>query len=459
MADDKPFTGSADVFEWLSHFIHIDRGQSSKSFRLDRINLLADLAGHPEKCAPAIHIAGSKGKGSVTGMITAMLEKWGRKTARYTSPHVSDFRERITSGNAFFEEPVYITAGEELRTIVRSLDDLKAPLSALFNPDTSEGEAPTFFELMTLYYFLCARIAQNDVLTVETGLGGRLDSTNILDPLVSVITSIELEHTEFLGETIREIAGEKAGIIKPGRPLILMEQEGEALEVFREEAAQKNSPLLYFPEIGEIRDLRFDKAGSSFVLNLKGMEPGFSPMALELPIPGEIQAKNAGLAVLAVKTAFPDITPEAIREGLKGFTLPARFERILDDPPVIIDGAHTPRSTEYCIQTFRSLYGDGGILIFGCAAGKNARSMALILAPHFSQIIITTPGNFKTSYPEQVYDIFKDLINQENLKTELLLLKDTPRAIDKALELGKKKGLPVLGIGSFYLAADIRNRA
>jgi dihydrofolate synthase/folylpolyglutamate synthase len=456
MKTNAPFCTSGEVFDWLSLFINIERGQSTKSFRLDRTELLVELSGHPERSAPSIHVAGSKGKGSVTGMITAMLAGMGLKAARYTSPHVTEYRERITLGSEFFGEEVYIAAGEELRKIVDTLPESGGPGYALFNPESPEGEEPTFFELLTVFFFLCVRIAKCDIMVVETGIGGRLDSTNVVDPLVSVITSIELEHTEFLGETVTAIAREKAGIIKQERPLILLEQEDETLEIFRKAAAVKNAPLVYFPEAVQIENFSYDRRHSSFSLAFK--KTAFFPegLNLSLPTPGEIHAKNAALAILAVKTAFPEIGPEVVTSALKDFRLPARFERIREEPPVIIDGAHTPLSTGFCTETFTSLYGKQGILIFGCAARKDAVTMAKTLIPNFSRIIITTPGAFKVSNPEQVRNIFSDLIKERREKPELIFIKNTDEAIEKALSLGETTGLPVLGIGSFYLAAEIR---
>ncbi|MDR0387540.1 MAG: bifunctional folylpolyglutamate synthase/dihydrofolate synthase [Treponema sp.] len=446
------FSSSADVFAWLSGFINLERGQTSKSFRPERMELLSALAGHPEKSAPVIHVAGSKGKGSVTGMIAAMLGKWGKKTARYTSPHVTEYRERVTLDGGFFEESCYIAAGEELRETLRVLPESGEKAASLFDPAFPQGEEPSFFELLTLYFFLCARRAGCDAMVVETGMGGRLDATNIVDPLASVITSIELEHTEYLGNTIAAIAGEKAGIVKPRRPLVLMEQSPEALEIFRKAAADKGAPLSYFPEAAYIDDIRVDRNKTAFVLGFREREPFSGPLDLAVSIPGEIQAKNAGLAVLAVKTAFPAISREALQEGLRGFTLPARFERLTDSPPLIIDGAHTPQSTEYCVKTFTSLYGEGGLLIFGCAAKKDARAMARILAPHFSRVIITRPGTFKAGDPETVYRAFREFKDGDSL----VYIADHEEAVRKLLALQQEAGLPALGTGSFYLAANIR---
>jgi dihydrofolate synthase/folylpolyglutamate synthase len=444
---------SADVFSWIAGFINFEKGLGGRNFRLDRMEALAELAGHPERCAPAIHVAGSKGKGSVTGMIAAILEEGGFSPARYGSPDVQDKRERICRGSRFFEEEVYTAAGKELIRVEAALRAAGKKHRLPFAGAAGDG-APTFFELITLYFFLCARRGACDFLAVETGMGGRLDATNILDPLVSVITLIEKEHTEYLGDTIAAIAGEKAGIIKPGKPLVLAEQSPEALEVFRDRARILGAPLLYLPGEADIRRIRVTKAGSFFTLHGRGT--GFLPAPLDLfvPIPGEVQAYNAALAALAVKTACPSLPAAAIQRGLARFTLPARFEKIREDPELVIDGAHTARSVELCVRTFTRLYGDGGVLIFGCAAGKDARTMAEITAPHFSRIIITTPGTFKESYPRQVFEIFRQGENGE----KVLLIEDTAAAVDKALALGREHRLPVLGTGSFYLAGEIRGK-
>ncbi|WP_026043550.1 bifunctional folylpolyglutamate synthase/dihydrofolate synthase [Treponema primitia] len=455
------FRSSQEVFDWLNRFVNLEAGQKPSSFRPERMELIAAVAEHPELCAPSFHVAGSKGKGSVTGMLSSILEAAGHSAAQYVSPHVADFRERISLNRAFLDEKVYIEAGNELRDLTNTLSDTSKAEYRIFTGDAPDDAPPTYFELLTLYFFLCARIVRCNAMTVETGMGGRLDPTNIVDPLVTIITVIELEHTEFLGNTITEVAWAKAGIIKRGKPLILAEQCDEALAVFRKTAAEKNSPLLYFPDIAEIRDLTIRDGGTDFTLSFKTGGFFSEPLKLSVGIPGAVQALNAGLAVIALKTAYPSLDAETIRQGLSSFTLPARFERLgAGKPPVIIDGAHTEKSVELCVNTFTALYGEGGIFIFGCAAGKNAEAMAAILTPRFSKIIITTPGTFKISDPKGVHEVFaKELQRQGKAAAstpELLFIPETKKAIDYVLEEGRKKCLPVLGTGSFYLAAEIR---
>jgi dihydrofolate synthase/folylpolyglutamate synthase len=239
--------------------------------------------------------------------------------------------------------------------------------------------------------------------------------------------------------------------------LVLGEQPPGALEVFRKRAAEKGSPFLYLPETAGVENIRVHRGGTDFRLVFG--KPGFfrEPLELSVPVPGAIQARNAALAVVALKTAFPDIGEDAVRRGLERFRIPARFELVSEEPPLIIDGAHTPESAALCCETFCDLYGDGGVLLFGCAAGKNAGAMAEALLPHFSRVIITTPGTFKISEPEKVYDIFRAAPGGVPLQDDrLLFIRETELAIRQAMETGRAEGLPILGLGSFYLAAEIR---
>ncbi|MCL2196411.1 MAG: Mur ligase family protein [Treponema sp.] len=496
------FSTSNEVFNWLSSFINLERGQKPKSFRIDRMEALAELSGHPEKCAPSIHIAGSKGKGSVTSMLTGMLTSAGFKVARYMSPHVIDIRERICFGDSYFNEEIYCAAGDELRRVTEEL--LPAAVksqpstAALFDAALPDGCEPTFWELITLLFFLCAREAKCDVMVVETGMGGRLDSTNILDPVVSVITLIELEHTSFLGNTIEAVAGEKAGIIKQGKPVIVARQTDktskQVLEVFQKTSDEKDSPLYYLPDVIKLANVNITKQNTEFNLSVfrDPSPPPCEILGLSVPLPGKVQAENAALAAFALNIFMERVVRrertsaqrtrrsdwvEAVRAGLKDIKIPARFEKIFEKPAFIIDGAHTQESFDLCVETFCSLYGGGanginsnGVLIFGCAADKDAAAMARIAHPHFAKIFITTPGNFKVSDPDKVYEAFTEITGKE----KTLLVKDTQEAVRQAMLFAntshenqtkgshKSRGkaeevmLPILAAGSFYLVSEIR---
>ncbi|MCL1993865.1 MAG: bifunctional folylpolyglutamate synthase/dihydrofolate synthase [Spirochaetes bacterium] len=462
--DSDCFASSAEFFSWITSFANLERGQVPRSFSLDRMKLLCNIAGNPERCAPSIHIAGSKGKGSITVMTTSMLTAAGYRVARYMSPHVSDIRERVCLGDDFFDEAVYCKAGDEVRLVVdRELAKLE---NSPFDPAVENGEAPTFFELFTLFYFICARISKCDIMVIETGMGGRLDCTNVVDPLVSIISLIELEHTKFLGNTIPAVAGEKAGIIKPGKPVIVSKQGDDALEVFRKTAKERQSPLTYFPEAAKIENLEVHSGGTDFSLVLTGgLANGFAdaPIRLAIPISGAVQAENAAISIIALKTVFPDIKDEALKQGLAALNLPARFELVSKDPILVIDGAHTPQSVDLCTETFRSIYGDGHILIFSCAEDKNIKGMAEVLLPHFSAVVITTPGTFKISEPDKIFAVFSEVAAAmaagQGSPPKVRLVKDTGEAFKAAWQLAQSEKKALLCTGSFYLAAEVRNMA
>jgi dihydrofolate synthase/folylpolyglutamate synthase len=476
------FVDSNAVYSWLCSFINLERGLGGKPcsvdgspagkpdssggapgalggtteehFKLERMRLLAEMAGNPEKSAPVIHIAGSKGKGSVCAMISAALEAAGKRPGRYMSPHVVDWRERICLGGGYFPETAYADAGNELFKLYGDYRSLKSGFC---------GE-PTFFELITLLFFLCSRNARCDCMVVETGLGGRLDATNIVEPRVAVISAIEKEHTEYLGGSVEKIAEEKAGIVKRHKPLVLAEQSEAVLEVFLEKTAEQEAPLLYLPRAAAIENTRLTKTGTAFSLIFT--DPEFAGLSADysLGVPGTVYPKNAALALLAAKKAFPDLGIEQARSGLAAFRLPARFEALDAGTggPFIIDGAHTPQSAALCAETFSELYGSGGILLFGCAREKDPEGMAESLLPYFSEVIITSPGTFRESDPENVYGAFCRKVSAvpAGSRPDLSLVPDTKTAFKKAVQAAREKKLPVLSCGSFYLAGElIRYRA
>jgi dihydrofolate synthase/folylpolyglutamate synthase len=452
------FSSADAVFSYLDQFISTDVWAIPKHLRTERLALLAEAGGHPERCAPAVHVAGSKGKGSVTGMLAAVLDAAAWRVAWYMSPHVADVRERIMLGKGFLDEAVYTACGEETAVLRDRLCDPAHPEYRLFQGKDDNCYPPTYFELLTLYSFFCARKAAVNMQVVETGMGGRFDPTNIIDPLVSVISVIELEHTAFLGDTLAEIAFEKAGIIKPGKPVVLAEQHAEALPVFQKAAAEKNAPFYYLPDLVSVEHVRVSGVGTQFTLVPKNAAVFSAKMELSIGIPGAVQAKNAALAVAALKIAMPEISDDVIKTALRGFSLPARFEKIADDPPVVIDGAHTALSIELAVQEWTSLYGDGGILLFGCAEDKNVTAMARALLPHFSGVIITNPGSYKVSHPENVFDVFTTEAANANPACKITLITDTKNAVDAARTESRAKTLPFFCTGSFYLASEARSQ-
>lgn len=440
------FSSSDAVFEYLLDFVNVERGQATV-FKLDRMHYLASKLGDPHKGRLTIHVAGSKGKGSVSTMCAEILNAVGYTTGLYTSPHLLRWKERIAFADVEMPEDLLLSATEELLPFIQG----KGP------SDFPGDEMPTFFELTTLIAFCAFRKSGCTAQVIETGLGGRLDSTNIVESDVSVITPIELEHTQFLGDTIAKIAFEKAGIIKAGKPVCIAAQKPEALEVFVARAKELGSRLYRLGKDIEVADIDISHKGSDCRISpteasdswLSSVLPA-AGLKVHSPMIGAIQAQNMALATLAAACATPTLSAEVIRRGLRRAKLPARFELVSDEPAVILDGAHTPESIRLTIASMASLFKGKKILLFACAYDKKHEEMAALLAPYFDAIIITKPGTFKVSDPEAVYASFKAL------KPDAEFIPETGSAVVKAVaEAGRRKAA-LLVTGSFYLCAEAK---
>ena len=433
----RRFAGSDEIFDYLMRFVNVEKGQKTE-FKLDRMRSLCAALGDPQEAYATLHVAGSKGKGSVSAMAARVLEAAGRRTGLYTSPHLLRWKERIS------------LAGEELpeELLLDSMDELLPFVEGKTAADFVGGELPTYFELTTLVGFLAFRRAGCDAAVVETGLGGRLDSTNVIESRASVITPIELEHTEWLGDTIPKIAFEKAGIIKPGRPCCLSRQRPEAREVFVRACEERGSPLLEAPKLVRVEDLVVDRAGTRARLVFTEGKPFAKPLEVRTPLLGAVQAENMALALLAAAQVEPALGPEAAAAGLRRASLPARFEIVSEEPPVVLDGAHTPASARLCLETFESLFPGPKALLFACAVDKHHEELASILAPRFESVIVTKPGSFKQSDPAAAFASFAS----RNAASRLV--EDTAQAVRTARDEAAAAGLPLLVTGSFYLCAE-----
>ena len=406
-----------------------------RAFRVARMRLLLERFGHPDRAYRVIHLAGTKGKGSTAAFIAAILEAAGQRVGLYASPHVSDPAERVAAS-----EP--LTDAARLTAIVRDIRELLAAVP----PDALPGGFEmTPFELITLFAFIYFRETRCDFAVIETGIGGRCDVTNVVQPIAAVLTPIDYDHTDILGGTLAAIAREKAGIIKPETPAFCGFQPPEALAVFREVSAARHVPLrLLSDELAELA-AQVDRRGVSGVMRFNGKPP--RPFHLRLP--GRFQAENAALAALAAQTLFPEISDAAITQGLAAAFLPGRMEILGDAPPVALDGAHTPLAVRRALEAFGEIFQETGILLFGAVAGKNYAEMARLLAPAFPDVIISTPGAFKQSDPAAVHHAF------QRVQPAAILEPDPAAALRRALSISAGRR-PILVTGSFYMVAEIR---
>jgi dihydrofolate synthase/folylpolyglutamate synthase len=437
----RHFSGTDELYSFLLDFVNVERGQKTV-FMLDRMRALCAGLGDPQSAYRTVHIAGSKGKGSVAVMVARILEASGRRVGLYTSPHLLRWKERMSlAGDEMGEGPILAAAAEVL-----SIVEGKQP------SDFPGDELPTFFELTTLIAFCAFRLVGCDRAVVETGLGGRLDSTNVMDSRASVITPIELEHSELLGGTIGQIAAEKAGIIKPGKPCYLSQQVPEARAVFVRTCAERGSPLREVGALAQARGVTVSAAGTQARISFEAGSPLSErfPTGIEArtPMIGAIQAENMTLALLAAAETEQDLGAEAAALGMAKAFLPARFQVLSLDPPVVLDGAHTPNSVHLALMSFEMLFPGPKALLFACAEDKMHGPMAAALGPRFDRITITRPGTFKKT------DLTALAASFRAAGARFRLAEDHAEAIKQAREEAAAFGLPLLVTGSFYLCSE-----
>ena len=342
--------------------------------------LLEDLE-HPERSFKAIHVTGSKGKGSVSAIAASVLGATGTPVALFTSPHLQSFRERIRIG----EERIPPAA------IVRGVERVTAATRRLEKSGRVDRE-PTFFEVTTALAFDWFRSKRVPWGVIEVGLGGRLDSTNVLDAPVGVITTIELEHQEILGPTLSDIASEKAAILHPGMRGVVGSLPEEAMRVVEAYAKSKGVPLWHLGREIRIGDRELSPTGQSFPLST----PERSLVAVQLPLLGRFQATNAALAVAAVDgflaavgTKLPD---EGLRTGLNAVRWRGRLERVAEGPDLYFDVAHTPESAHAVAESMAEISPfedpEENVVLFGCLQGKRADEILDRLSPLAHTVVL-----------------------------------------------------------------------
>jgi dihydrofolate synthase/folylpolyglutamate synthase len=417
------------------------------NFNLDRLRKFASDLDNPQNDYPIIHVAGTKGKGSVSAMCTSVLRAGGYKVGTYTSPHLHDYAERIQVNG----QPI---PHEDLVSLV---DELKPQIEAV--PQL------TTFEITTALAFVYFSRMQVDVAVVEVGLGGRLDATNIVMPVVSVITSLSYDHTYLLGNTLAEIAGEKGGIIKPEIPVVLAPQKDEARMVIERISAERSAPLT---EVG--RDYLFsgedhsiegqtmmvwqeDEQNQMDAFIETAWNSEWKPTRLKIPMLGYHQVENAATAYAALqifrKSALP-LSDEAICEGFSQVYWPGRFEVLRRDPPVVVDSAHNRDSAMKLRHTLDDYFpGQPVILVFGASEDKDLYGMFAELMPRIQQVIATKSFHPRAMDPELIVEM------AHQFGKTARIIPDVADALEEALRITDKETL-VLAAGSLFIAAGVR---
>ena len=393
---------------------------------LENISQLLDRLGNPHRTFPVIHVGGSNGKGSTSSYILTILRDAGIRTALYTSPHLNDFRERIRINGRMVSKEAVIDASKRVKEI--------------YDPDRT-----TYFEYTTAIAFQCIAQAKPDLAIIEVGLGGRLDATNTVSPIVTVITDISREHEDYLGQGIKAVAGEKAGIIKPDVPLITGATRKEAKEVILGTAVERGSPAKLYG-----RDFVGIRTGlDRFTYTSDGMT--LDDVALSMP--GAYQVKNASLACAVIEELECrgyEIPEESIRQGLRKTRFPGRFEIIKREPTVIIDGAHTPESMRLLKSSFRRHYPSvQPFILLGMLKEKNYAEMIRVIAPLAKEVVCVRPQGDRALDPEKLAREVKkngvDAVSSDSIEAGLDIL----------LKKASKKDT-ILAVGSLYMIGPVR---
>jgi dihydrofolate synthase/folylpolyglutamate synthase len=392
---------------------------------LARIETLLAALGSPHKAGRFIHVAGTNGKGSTCAMMASALRVSGFRTGLYTSPHLIDPRERIQIDGELIAEKAWCDAFEAVH----------AAAERLLAREEIDAH-PSFFETVTAMAFVAFAAAAVDVVVLETGLGGRLDATNLVDPEVAVITPIDFDHEAFLGSSIESIAAEKAGILKAGRPAVFAAQRPEAYGVLERRALELDVPVT-LSSAWRVEDLYLEKFGSRFTLMADEEIPVVCPLA------GEHQVENARTAVAALNIF--GVSAAAIAKGIEQARWPGRMERVFRNPDIILDGAHNPAGARALAAYIRRFFGSEPIrIIYGAMRDKAVDEVIGTLFPLAAEVILTAPDQPRALNPESLAEVS----DHPNLRVA--------ETIGDALRIARTEPMTTFVTGSLFLVGEAR---
>ena len=438
--DESRYQTALDyLYSFVDHSMTRALRYSPEKFNLDRMFHLAEVCGNPQRAYPAVHIAGTKGKGSTAAMIASCLLAAGYRVGLYTSPHLTEFSERI-----------------QVNGIEISKNEL-ADLVDWLKPYAAQVPEITTFELTTMIGFKYFEQQKVDVAVIEVGLGGRLDATNIIDPLVSVITSLSLDHVNVLGDNLEKIAFEKGGIIKANRPVVLSPQKENARKVIQQICFERNAPLFEAGKdfLGVIS--KQSLAGQDIILknSLECRLPDYKEDSLQvtLPLLGEHQRENAVTAFGALQVVAENGFCLSHRDYVSGFSSvawPGRFEVLQKTPTIIVDSAHNPDSAQKLRKTIDDyLPGKATVLIFGASEDKDVQGMFKALLTGARLVIATQSTHPRALEAEKIVSI------AEEFGTPAIIVREVIQAFEKARELAGADDV-IIATGSLFIAAAVR---
>jgi len=439
-----------EALEWI-HSIGKSTGMRPG---LERMHFLLDKMGNPHRHLNFVHIGGTNGKGSTASLLASILGEAGYRTGLYTSPYLESFTNRMSING---EDISHGELTEEVNSIRPLVEEVSA--------DPRLGQV-TEFEVVTALAFRYFARHNPQVVILEVGLGGRLDATNVITPLVSIITNVSREHVDYLGEDIAGIAREKAGIIKEGVPVVTAAEDPVVFQVIEEKCRQQQAPLcrVRFREGRDIGSGKNDPGGDqAFCGDRRPVEegqyfhfygPGMELSELFLPLLGDYQVVNASTALAALEILNDRGLPlgeSHIRRGLKGVSWPGRMEVVQSFPRVVLDGAHNPAAVENLARAVREHFSYRRlILVLGILKDKDASLMLSFLAPLAAETLVTLPPIFRGTDPEEIASKARHYTSGP-----VLAVPEVKEAVEEALNRASTEDL-VLVCGSLYVIAEAR---
>ncbi|MGH9738167.1 MAG: bifunctional folylpolyglutamate synthase/dihydrofolate synthase [Candidatus Acidiferrales bacterium] len=410
-----------------------------QKFGLGNISTLAAALGNPHRAAPCVHIAGTNGKGSTAAMLESILRVSGMRTGLYTSPHLVRINERIRIGGEDISDDEFAEAWTRVQATIESL--------------LASGKLPahpTYFECITAIGFVAFAERRVDFVVYETGLGGRLDATNIVQPEVAVITSIDFDHEDYLGHSIEEIATEKAGIIKAGSPVVISAARPEARAVIARRCQELKVKLVEIDQEWRLENVTSDEG--CYRATAASTESG-NQLTIETPLAGRFQIRNALAAAttaqLLAQRGF-SIRVEAIESGIRCVKWPGRLERLQDGPDVYIDGTHNPAGARELLNFWNDNFsGRRILLVYGAMRDKAVDEIAGLIFPRADLVVLTEPHQPRAISAPLLAEMTAHLARTS------MIVSDPVAALERAIGLAGPNDA-VFATGSLYLVGDLR---
>ena len=413
---------------------------------LDRVTETLDILGDPQNSYPSVHITGTNGKTSTTRMIDALLGAFGVRTGRFTSPHLVDVRERITIEGDSISPDEFVRTWEDIAPYIEMVDRAHAE---------TDGTKLSFFEVFTVMAFAAFADHPVDAAVVEVGMGGRWDATNVIDAGVGVIMPIAIDHEKWLGSTIREIAEEKAGIIKPGQIVIVAKQQEEALRVIEERAAQVDAIVRLEGRDYEVLDRQLGVGGQMITVRT----PAAVYEDVFVPLFGDYQASNAAAAIAAVEAFMGGraLDAKVVEAGMLSATSPGRLQVVRHSPTIIVDAAHNPAGAHTLGESISEAFDFERVVgVYSAMGDKDIEGVLGEVEPYLDSIVITQMPGPRAKPAEEIAQIAREVFGADRVDVQ----EDILEAIATAVNLGESgdESAPATGVvvfGSVLLAGEV----